>query len=651
MPEDRMPNLAVQLRVLDRVIDNLVGQSDPRGTLMKNNLQFAALGALGPDLLRYQPISPKLSDALAGLMLSTTPPQITSLSFDLLQELFLNPVGAAYALLFRVIVVPDWPVLSGLKRLLDRLDAIAQAENAAAALEALPDILNARNQTSGLSVPPNFVSIIGQLIALPPWMEQTASFPLPPADTRANRASEFLRWHRSGAFARNLLQGASTDQQRAYALGWLCHVATAVASEPFMNNIVGGLYRTHWWRHRLVSNFVDSWTFGFFETGATMSGDEPTPPYAWWKPLCSANLQDRINVGGLPDPSGDDVALAVRCMATGNLGGLPGHFPSDLADLLAQTVIETYGTGALPIADLSADAFRQAFVGAFAVYWFMTSGSGPMCNNPLGAPIINCLEPPSWVTSTGIGIISSLPVHWGGIIVALLFTILAVVLSLFGGLPAGLAALAAVLNLPVIDWDEVRCGLYWLRKQMVDGEDALRDALVKAGLAYPPPVKLGTIDPSGRAIPAADQTESTFIALCRTNALSDVYPRQLDPRAVDPTAMPPTPLPPDLNFWKYPDVAAEDPETQNLILPNLYPNFIVAGAGLQNGGMLQDAAYPSRNQFFGDAVANALDLITKEGAGLPDYSLDADRGYGWKGWHPKSGTMPANPPVADEQDN
>jgi hypothetical protein len=644
-----MPNLAFQLKVLDQVVENLVGQGDPRGALMRDNPQFAALGALGPDLLRYRPISPELSDALAEQVQKKPPdiPDITTLSLDLLLEVFLDPVGAAYALLFRFIVVPKWPVLNGLKRLLDRGDAIAQAEDSGALPGLLLDLRNAGNQTTGLSdIPDNLVRVIGQLIAVPPWMEQTTSFPLPPADTKLNRSSEFLRWHRSGAFARNLLQGASTDQQRAYALGWLCHVATAVSSEPFINNIVGGPYRTHWWRNQLVRNFVDSWTFGFFETGATMSGDNPTPPYGAWKPLCSANLQDRINIAGLAGASGDDVPLAVKSVATGNLGDLPGLFPADLADLLAQTVIDTYGAGALPIADLSADAFGRASVGAFAAYWFMTSGSGPMCDNPLGPPYINCIEAPSWV-SDGI---TSLPVNWGAIIVKFLLEILAVVLLAFGAIPPGLAALAALAALPIVDWDAVRCGLWWLRERMVVGADGLRDLLVTAGLAYPPPFKLGRFDRIGNTVPADDQTTPTGIPLCRTNALFDVrYPRQLDPRAVNPTPPPPT-LPPDLNFSVYPDVDAEQPEARDLILPNLYPNFIAAGAGLQNGGMLQDGVYPSRNQFFGDAVANAVQLITNEGAGLPDYNLDADRGYGWKGWHPKSGSMPATPPVADEQD-
>lgn len=62
---------------------------------------------------------------------------------------------------------------------------------------------------------------------------------------------------------------------------------------------------------------------------------------------------------------------------------------------------------------------------------------------------------------------------------------------------------------------------------------------------------------------------STGIALCRTNAQSGElgksvrYPRQLD--ATNQGA--------DLNFDAFPPVAAESPETENLIPPNLCPNL------------------------------------------------------------------------------
>jgi hypothetical protein len=59
--------------------------------------------------------------------------------------------------------------------------------------------------------------------------------------------------------------------------------------------------------------------------------------------------------------------------------------------------------------------------------------------------------------------------------------------------------------------------------------------------------------------------------------------------------------------------------------------------------------YPSRYESFGDAVSNALELI-KEPGKIPNYNLDADRGYGWKGWHPQPGSDPTTLPVQDVED-
>src|SRR5215471_18823951 len=45
---------------------------------------------------------------------------------------------------------------------------------------------------------------------------------------------------------------------KAYALGWMTHLATDVTGHPFVNEKSGGPYRTHWQRHHLVENHMDA---------------------------------------------------------------------------------------------------------------------------------------------------------------------------------------------------------------------------------------------------------------------------------------------------------------------------------------------------------------------------------------------------------
>jgi hypothetical protein len=94
----------------------------------------------------------------------------------------------------------------------------------------------------------------------------------------------------------------------------------------------------------------------------------------------------------------------------------------------------------------------------------------------------------------------------------------------------------------------------------------------------------------------------------------------------------------------------ETDASQNLIPALKYADYVLNASGLANGGMLNAGGFPSRYAFFGDAVSNARQLIAANGKGLADYNLDADRGYGWQGWHPAPLSNPGSPPVAVLQD-
>ena len=152
--------------------------------------------------------------------------------------------------------------------------------------------------------------------------------------------------------------------------------------------------------------------------------------------------------------------------------------------------------------------------------------------------------------------------------------------------------------------------------------------------------------------PAVDLTSPNGIPLTQSNALSSSagaifapipYPHIMDTTNAAATVA-------DLNFNAYPQTPVEEPSTENLIPAAQYANFVVDGSGLQNGGLMNNGTFPTRQLFFGDAVANALELIAQSPGKLADYNLDADRGDGWKGWHPQTGTTPATPPVNAVQD-
>lgn len=71
---------------------------------------------------------------------------------------------------------------------------------------------------------------------------------------------DFLHYRRTGRFCSTMwkLAAGDADLQR-YCLGYASHIATDVVGHPFVNAIVGGPYRNHWHRHKLVENWIDAY--------------------------------------------------------------------------------------------------------------------------------------------------------------------------------------------------------------------------------------------------------------------------------------------------------------------------------------------------------------------------------------------------------
>ncbi|MEY8689091.1 MAG: zinc dependent phospholipase C family protein, partial [Leptothrix sp. (in: b-proteobacteria)] len=80
--------------------------------------------------------------------------------------------------------------------------------------------------------------------------------------------SDMLHYRRTGQFGRALWQTASAiedaqqrEKAQAYALGYITHVGADVTGHAFVNAIAGGPFRLHWQRHHLVENHMDSFWY------------------------------------------------------------------------------------------------------------------------------------------------------------------------------------------------------------------------------------------------------------------------------------------------------------------------------------------------------------------------------------------------------
>jgi hypothetical protein len=70
-------------------------------------------------------------------------------------------------------------------------------------------------------------------------------------------------WKLSDDIANSTIEDAELwgNRLKAYALGYMSHVATDITGHAFVNTKAGGPYRLHWQRHHLVETHVDTKTF------------------------------------------------------------------------------------------------------------------------------------------------------------------------------------------------------------------------------------------------------------------------------------------------------------------------------------------------------------------------------------------------------
>ena len=354
-----MPGIATHFLVLERTIDALAAAGlDDIADAMRDN-PYAYLGALGPAIGDFLPSDP--------------PPEGTEhpKNYALIWKNVFGLVGGDPGLLATLQKIQD---------LLNQIQPLADNEDCEG-LVALRDsgevakIEELANQFTAILAAVQLIA--GQIFDLisdgtkPKFCTLDKKAPTPPPEEWPAR--DFLSWKKTGSFVRQLLDKADAsgdDRLRAYAYGYLVAYSTSTAGSPFINSVVGGPSRTQWWRQRLIKNYTDAWAYGYYGAGASMSGDDPTPPYADWPSLCGANLHEKMKIGSV-----DPVDLVDQVKKN---QPFPAAIPDDFADLWFEAVSAAYGSS-LP-AGLSAGSLNAAYLMTWLVLWFQTSGAILGCN-------------------------------------------------------------------------------------------------------------------------------------------------------------------------------------------------------------------------------------------------------------------------------
>ena len=166
--------------------------------------------------------------------------------------------------------------------------------------------------------------------------------------------ADMLHYRKTSLFAHNLWAIADelatqpeddaviwSNRLKAYALGYMTHVATDTTGHAFVNEKCGGPFRTHWQRHHLIENHMDARTYDD-EHSADINYNMFTESALHYRIAFS---DDGGNARALPSyPPGDDSirGLYVRRRHL----DLDSEMPEKLAVLLFDAMDRTYQTSA-----------------------------------------------------------------------------------------------------------------------------------------------------------------------------------------------------------------------------------------------------------------------------------------------------------------
>jgi hypothetical protein len=295
-----MPKYGIHGIVISKAIDalNRAGSAPETCSDMTNHRPFAMMGALGPDIFFWAPdyeVVEKLYplyknlEKLLEIYNAITKPirQIKEAVVDFLDAVLRTIDPVRYELV---------------KKLVIEMKETSQLFRASVSTGLFSGVLTLSDFITEIASLPRLTSQLFNLF-VPPLQKQMENHQM--HDVKTWYWFDMLHYRRTGRFASELITRArnGSPRQRAYAYGYLSHIATDLVGHAFVNQVVGDPYRLSVQRHTTAEYFMDAWAGAYYYNGASISKNMLT-----WFPL--------------PDPD---------------------HLPGDILDLLDTSFRATYG--------------------------------------------------------------------------------------------------------------------------------------------------------------------------------------------------------------------------------------------------------------------------------------------------------------------
>jgi hypothetical protein len=433
---------------------------------------------------------------------------------------------------------------------------------------------------------------------------------------------DYLHYRRTGKFCSNMWQLAQGDADlMRYCLGYASHIGTDVAGHPFVNAIVGGPYRTHWHRHKLVENWIDAYARNYYPD--------------------SSQTKSCLNLGG----HDKYVANAISGSYYYRLCEFPdGRLPERLGNMVLKAMDITYNDIAHPVTFAFADLDTAYRLWLKWFEWATTIGRGtkPTPVPPPGAATVSLVNDyrdglvKIWTNNGGGGGGGGFSI-WG-FFAAIWEFIKRLFQSIEHTFEWILTHAVDIITLPLT---EALALLKWLLYQVQLGiwnyYDWLRFMLVMGGYLYPEPEDLSK-HPYGKAllntayVQLVGGPSASFSAYPRRQEIHDLhgpmehyltYPGTPQEKLhVEPAPWP--------FHGKYPEAFISAGYAYDPAIEKLFACTGPYGATTDYTHFIDSNTWNTGQ--FGSALWFTARLIAGHMGDLPNFNLDGDRGYAWKTW-------------------
>ncbi len=305
-----MPKYGIHHIVLDSCKEQLVSENNNIGEILEDNSAIAKLGSIGPDLFFWGP-DYKIVDIY--LKLYENLKDIAEIYEELMEpieefnEKYVEPVEETVEEFIELNFNTTY-------KLIIKLEEVKKATGRYCESAKMSTIF--AGVIEGLDVA-NFGTVINTFFQ---QFEPEHFYNRPEIDWYW---FDMLHYRQSGTFAQKLIELADSNKKKAYAYGYLTHIATDVTGHPFVNQMVGAPYRSNIWRHVTVESFLDTWKFEQYYNGESIN----------------EKLRERLELPEIKDYLNDDTPL-----------------DDEIVDLLFEAFNETYSKVLHPIR-LNEDGF------------------------------------------------------------------------------------------------------------------------------------------------------------------------------------------------------------------------------------------------------------------------------------------------------